>query len=124
MTIYEPIMDGTGVFSGGIGKDAPYGKQTGLFKPNISKPGGGRAQAIIAGARAGYNYFKKNPRFVARIGAVAGGAVVRYASDNTKRKTLRSVQSDFYSSRSYRNKVHGGQCCCRCQKRRRRSRRR
>ncbi len=114
MAIYEPVFDGTGVYSSGIGKDSPYGKQTGLFKPQLYR-GAGRFGPIVSGAKYIGRYFRKNPRFGARIGAVAGGAAVRYASSNQQRKALRSSQSVNYRKR-FRHKYQTrrrNRCGCR-----------
>ncbi len=115
MTLFEPALDGTGIYSTGVGKDSPYGKQTGLFKPKLFR-GGGRFGAIGTAINTAGRYFRKNPRFAARIGAVAGGAAVRYASQNarsnSKYQTLRSTNK---YKRSFRSRT-SVQCCCRpCQ---------
>ncbi len=95
MALYEPVQDGTGVFSGGVGKDSPYGKATGLFKPRLSG-NKGRIGTIVSGINYGSRYFRKNPRFAGRIAAVATGAAVRYASSG-------KYQKAFYPGQSVRN---------------------
>ncbi len=111
MGIYEPVQDGTGVFSGGVGKDSPYGKQTGQFRPKLFGRAG-RFGPVISGAKYIGRYFRKNPRFGARIGAVAGGAGVKYyASQSKYRQALRTTQSRSYRSWRY-NKYRSRNCCC------------
>ncbi len=111
MAIYEAV-DPTGVFSGGIVRDSLYGKSTGLFNPKIMGPGSGRIKLAIRGARYIGRYFRKNPRFAARIGAVAGGyGVSRYASSNKYGKALRTTKL-VYSRRRRTNTVNNKQCCC------------
>ncbi len=119
MTIYEPVFQEYGIYSQGVGKDSPYGKQTSIWKPNVYGPGGGRFRGIINVGVRGYQYFKKNPRFVARIGAVGAGAGVRYATDSKYRKTLRATKSFRYSKRSYFKRSFSRRkattCCCHTQ---------
>ncbi len=111
MAIYEAV-DPTGVFSGGIGRDSPYGKAPGLFKPKIMGPGSGRIKLAIRGAQYFGRYFRKNPRFAARIAAVAGGyGVSRYASSNKYRKALRATKL-VYGRRRRFNATNNKQCCC------------
>ncbi len=125
MAIYEPVFDGSGVYGGGIGKDAPYGKATGLYKPSIVRPGGGRTQAIIQGGKYVYDYFRRYPSFGPRVVAVVGGHVVSsYAKSNQRDQTLRDVfksngRSKYYrKSRNYTKR--SSNCCCkpvRCRRR-------
>ncbi len=110
MAIYEPTIQGTGIFSGGVGKDSPYGKSTGLFKPQYHRFSG-RFGGIGTAIKFAGRYFQKNPRFGARIGAVAGGAAVKYATSGKYGKTYRSVQSRQRGFRKY-NKPDNRDCCC------------
>ncbi len=113
MAIYEPVYKGEAVFGGGIGKDSPYGKATGLYKPNIVGPGSGKAKAIYKGLQYGYNYFKKYPKMSGAITGIAGGTLIsnyaRNASKGSYGKALYSGQSRYSRKRSYRTKRH---CCC------------
>ncbi len=90
--LYDPVQSGSGIYSGGeIGKNAPFYSPIKGYK--ITFPGGGRGRigSIISGAQYVGRYFRKNPRFGARIGAVAGGlAVERYynATKSSRRKTF------------------------------------
>ncbi len=118
MAIYEPTreFDDTGVYSGGVGKDSPYGKAPGLYNPKFSY-GRGKARALFRGAQFAYNYVKKYPRFSTRIGAVGVGAGVRYASTYQKHKAL--LQSTRYKSRKrysrkYRTRGHNRRGCHTC----------
>lgn len=119
MTIYDPTIDGTGVFSGGeFGKDAPFYSPIKGYGYKLYGPSTGRFGAYIKGAQYVYRYFRKNPRFGARIGAVAGGALVKYASQNARpnkfNQTLRSSYSSNYRKRKQFQLRHGGCCCKRC----------
>ncbi len=117
--LYDPVFAGSGIYSGGeIGKNAPFYSPIKGYKINLAGGGGGRAQAIIQGAYYVGRYFRKNPRFGARIGAVAGGlAVERYynATSSTRRKTFQS-KINLYSSRKRNFKQRDSHCCC-CAKR-------
>ncbi len=113
MTIYDPVFDGTGIFSGGeLGKNAPFYSPIKGYKINLSGGSGGRAQAIVSGAYHVGRYFAKNPRFGARIGAVAGGAVVKYATSRKYGKKVYSAQSVYNRKRRYRKSSNDRSCCC------------
>ncbi len=116
MAIFEPVYKGEPVFGGGIGKDSPYGKATGLYRPNIVGPGSGRIKAVIKGAEYVGRYFRKNPRFGARIIAVGGGALVanryRNAPGSKYRKTLYSTKSFQRGFRRNKQSLNRSCCCC------------
>ncbi len=116
MAIYEPASRGAGIFSGqSIGKEVPSMGPFKSFRPKLVGPGSGKVKAAIRGMYYVGRYFRKNPRFGARIGAVATGAAVRYgtnATNNQYRKaygTAKSGRGGFRSNNSYNNRV---QCCC------------
>ncbi len=117
MTLYEPALDGSGIFSGGVGKDSPYGKQTAFPRYSMLPRGRGRIGSIVQGAYYVGRYFRKNPRFGARIGAVVTGAGVRHfygsnARTNKHYQTLRAKGKQFgYKRKSKYNNTHC--CCCR-----------
>ncbi len=122
MPIYEPVYNGEAIYSGGVGKDSPYGKATGLYKPALVGPGSGRIKLLIKGAHYVHRYFRKNPRFGARIGAVVTGAGVEYASRNKYRKTYRPVQSFRSGKRRIKYSRTNARCCypkheCSCARR-------
>ncbi len=109
------IADPRGIYQGGIGKDVPAMGPFRNYQPKIQGPGSGKIKAIISGGKYVYGYFKKNPRFAARIGAVAGGAVVKYATYSTRRKTPFAKKSFYSSKRSYysdKYRVRDKRSCC------------
>ncbi len=112
--IYVP----TDEFAGqSLGKDVPGMGPFKNYTPKLQGPGSGKIKAAIYAAQLGYRYFKRNPRFGARIGAVAGGAGVSYYFGKTQangpyRKTRSSIQSRYYSKRNARNKNADKCCCC------------
>ncbi len=110
MAIYEPIQDGTGVYSGGVGKDSPYGKATGLYTPRLA---GSRSRVgtIIEGMRFGYRAIRKHYKLSTGIGVIATGAGVRYATKGTYRKALRQRKS-VYNNRRRSRKQNNSNCCC------------
>ncbi len=119
MTIYEPVSpSGTGVYSGTLGKDAPFYSPIRGFNIKVHGPGAGKVKAVIAAAQYGYRYFKRNPRFAARLGAVAAGAGVRYATSNQHRKARGATQFVRGSFRGYNRskysirKSNARKCCC------------
>ncbi len=113
MAIYEPALDSTGIY-GGVGRDSPYGKSTIFRGHSIIRPGGGRISSIVQGAYYVGRYFRKNPRFGARIAAVAGGAGVKYyASQNARSNQYNQALRPSYISRySKRRKQYNGNCRC------------
>ncbi len=125
MTIYDPVFDGTGIFSGGeLGKNYPTVGPFKNFKPRLSGRGG-RFGPVISGAKYIGRYFRKNPRFGARIGAVVTGAAVEYATRSKYRQTYRAATNIYGGSRRY-SKYNNGSCCkqCTCKPNKRNSRRR
>ncbi len=125
MAIYDPVVSGAGIYSGGeLGKDAPFYSPIRGYNIKVHGPGAGKVKAVIAAAQYGYRYFKRNPRFAARLGAVAGGALVsNYATNNKYRKTYGSAKfsrSSFRRNHTYNNRV----CCCRTSRNSYRSKRR
>ncbi len=114
MGIYDPVQGGSGIYSGGeVGKNVPAMGPFKNFNPKLQGPGSGKIKAAIYAARLAGKYFKRNPRFAARIGAVAGGALVsNYASDNKYRKTLRATKSRYSTRRRYYADKHRFCCCC------------
>ncbi len=101
----------------GLGKDIPGMGPFKNYRPNLAGPGSGKVKAIIRGGQYAYSYFRRNPRFGARIAAVSGGYGVSryYARNATKgsyRKASNSKQFSKRSFRSYRNSDTGGCCCC------------
>ncbi len=112
MAIYEPIFKGDPVYGGGIGKDSPYGKATGLYKPNIVGPGSGRIKIIIKGAKYVHGYFKKYPKFAGSVTGISGGALAYHATSNKYRKTYNTKQSVFNRIRRNKQSVNRRSCCC------------
>ena len=117
MAIYEPIIDSTGIYSGGVGKDAPYGKATGLYKPKIPGPGG-RLGGLIQGASKVGNFLFANKRKLQGPAVVIGGHLV--ASNYKQHKALRATSTGKYSRRGSRqnpNRRSGKRSkhiCCGC----------
>ncbi len=117
--LYDPVQQGTGIFSGGeAGKNIPALGPFKNFKPNIIGPGGGKIKAVIKGGVYVARYFRRNPRFGARIAAVGVGyGVSRYAASNKYRKAFQSRKSVY--SRKWRNfrkdnsrRCECARCCC------------
>ncbi len=120
MTIYVPTDEYSGV---SLGKDIPGMGPFRNFTPKLQGPGSAKIKIAIRAAQFGYRYFRKNPRFGARIGAVAGGAGVRYAADNQYRETRGSaftVRSGKRSYNGFKYRVRKSKSCCCCTPRRKR----
>ncbi len=115
MAIYEPTYSGTGIYSGvSLGKDVPAMGPFRSYNPKYLGFGGGKVKAVISGLYYASRYFRKNPRFGARIGAVAAGAGIRYASDYKKHQALRPFTSRSYRKRSYNRATSRDNHCRRC----------
>ncbi len=116
------IYQATDEFNVGLGKDVPAMGPFRNYMPKIQGPGSGRIKAVIIGANYVYRYFRKNPRFGARIAAVGGGyGVSRYATSNKYRKTHRAVQSVYNRKRrGKQRRIVKHPCCTICNGRRKR----
>ncbi len=117
MTIFEGTYpDGTGIFSGRVGKDSPYGKATGLYNPTIVGPGG-RLRSIIKGAQRFGRFVYQNryplTRGTAIVGAGAGVAGLngRNATQSTYSKASRSGKFVNRYGRK-QSKRNADRCCC------------
>ena len=116
MTIYEPQVDGYGLY-GGVGRDSPYGKSPSQFKFNYQYgPGGSRAQAIIKGATIVGNYIIKNRKFFSGVTAVGGGFVASEILKGNGKTSYPQSKASYQSQSVQRNKrkynSRTASCCC------------
>ncbi len=112
--VYEPVsLDGSGIYSGGTGRDVGYGKSTQLFKPRFQRFGG-RLGAIVGGIQAIGRFTRKYRKPITGIGVVAAGeAVRRYGTSNRKQQqALRARQFNGYRRRRKQKRTDCSKCRC------------
>ncbi len=116
-SIAEGVIDGTGIFSGGFGKDRPTSGNWAQFNPKFSRPGG-RFGGIVSGAYQIGKFLLKNNRKLTK----AASAGIGYGAATSNRRGLRYASNYQYSKalrakKQYRNRKRSrGQhnCCCCC----------
>ncbi len=112
MAIYEPILDGYGIY-GSLGKDFPAMPNQRFFKP------GGRFGGIVQGAYTIGRHLFKNRKFYTKVGSLGAGYAVSNASNartNRQQKAFRTTNQYNNRFRRYskRARDRGGHCSCCC----------
>ncbi len=132
MSFYEPVFDGSGIYSGNVGKNQPAMGPWKNFKPNIIGPGSGKLKAVYRIGQYVAGQFRGNPRFTARVTAVGTGAAIKALSggkvNGPSNGSFNQAYSLGYANKRKRNKHYNKPnirgCCCCGQEHRTRGRRR
>ncbi len=114
MTIYEPVFDTTGIYSGGVARDSAYGKQTKF--PSYRLAGArGRFGAIATGIGYARRYFGKHPKRVGYAGSAFGGYLVASKTNARSNQFNQALRTTKYKYNRFRKQSKHRSCRCCCQ---------